>query len=53
MRSRAADEWCKEVAPSNELRHWYEHDPAKLAEFTERYVFAGRCPADDQLKGKH
>jgi glutamate--cysteine ligase len=24
-----------------------------VAEFTERYVFAGRCPADDQLKGKH
>jgi glutamate--cysteine ligase len=24
-----------------------------VAEFTERYVFAGRCPADDQLKGKN
>jgi uncharacterized protein YeaO (DUF488 family) len=31
------DEWCKEVAPSNELRHWYEHDPAKFTEFTARY----------------
>ena len=33
----ALDEWCKEVAPSNELRHWYEHDPARFGEFTERY----------------
>ncbi len=33
----ALDEWCKEVAPSNELRHWYEHDPAKFGEFTKRY----------------
>lgn len=30
-------EWCKEVAPSTELRKWYEHDPAKYAEFVARY----------------
>ncbi|MBV9795814.1 MAG: ergothioneine biosynthesis glutamate--cysteine ligase EgtA [Actinobacteria bacterium] len=24
-----------------------------VADFTERYVLAGRCPADDQLKGMH
>jgi glutamate--cysteine ligase len=24
-----------------------------VAEFTERYVLRGRCPADDQLKGMH
>ncbi|GAA1573231.1 hypothetical protein GCM10009804_32250 [Kribbella hippodromi] len=23
------DEWCKEVAPSNELREWYGHDPVR------------------------
>lgn len=33
----ALDEWCKEVAPSTELRTWYRHDPAKFAEFTRRY----------------
>ncbi|MGH3578943.1 MAG: DUF488 domain-containing protein, partial [Mycobacterium sp.] len=22
------DEWCKEIAPSTELRKWYHHDPA-------------------------
>ncbi|MGH2718699.1 MAG: DUF488 domain-containing protein [Actinomycetota bacterium] len=31
------DEWCKEVAPSNELRTWYGHDPARFDEFHRRY----------------
>jgi uncharacterized protein YeaO (DUF488 family)/ribosomal protein S27AE len=31
------DEWLKTVAPSDELRHWYGHDPAKFAEFRRRY----------------
>jgi uncharacterized protein YeaO (DUF488 family) len=31
------DEWVKEIAPSNELRKWYSHDPAKWEEFKERY----------------
>lgn len=33
----ALDEWCKQVAPSTELRKWYAHDPAKFADFTHRY----------------
>lgn len=33
----ALDEWRKDVAPSTELRKWYNHDPAKFAEFTDRY----------------
>ena len=24
------DEWCKDVAPSPELRKWYGHEPEKL-----------------------
>ncbi|HEX4576896.1 MAG TPA: DUF488 domain-containing protein [Edaphobacter sp.] len=31
------DLWLKEVAPSNELRKWFAHDPAKWPEFKERY----------------
>jgi uncharacterized protein YeaO (DUF488 family) len=31
------DGWFKDVAPSNELRHWYGHDPDKWCEFNERY----------------
>ena len=29
--------WIKEVAPSDDLRHWYGHDPDKWCEFNERY----------------
>jgi uncharacterized protein YeaO (DUF488 family) len=31
------DAWLKDVAPSDELRHWYAHDPAKWQEFRRRY----------------
>jgi len=31
------DEWCKEIAPSTQLRKWYSHDPARFNEFTRRY----------------
>lgn len=33
----ALDEWCKDVAPSSELRVWFGHEPAKFEEFAERY----------------
>jgi len=32
------DEWCKDIAPSQELRVWFAHDPAKFDEFTVRYT---------------
>jgi uncharacterized protein YeaO (DUF488 family) len=31
------DLWIKEVAPSNELRKWFAHDPKKWPEFQARY----------------
>jgi uncharacterized protein YeaO (DUF488 family) len=31
------DAWPKDLAPSNELRKWYGHDPARFAEFRRRY----------------
>jgi uncharacterized protein YeaO (DUF488 family) len=31
------DLWLKEVAPSNELRRWYGHDPARWQAFRRRY----------------
>ncbi len=31
------DLWMKEIAPSDELRKWYQHDPAKWEEFKRRY----------------
>ena len=33
----AIDLWVKEAAPSTELRRWFDHDPAKWAEFKRRY----------------
>ena len=29
--------WFKEVAPSDDLRHWYGHDPDRWCEFNKRY----------------
>lgn len=31
------DRWLKTLAPSNELRHWFGHEPAKWPEFEQRY----------------
>lgn len=31
------DHWLKDVAPSNELRKWFGHDPDKWSEFKRRY----------------
>lgn len=31
------DFWAKAVAPSNELRRWYQHEPAKWPEFQRKY----------------
>ncbi len=31
------DLWLKEIAPSNELRKWFGHDPERWTEFRERY----------------
>jgi uncharacterized protein YeaO (DUF488 family) len=37
-KARAAlDDWCKDVAPSDELRKWYGHDPGRFTEFSRRY----------------
>lgn len=33
----AIDEWMKELAPSDDLRKWFSHDPSKWLEFKKRY----------------
>lgn len=32
------DEWARELAPSEQLRDWYGHDPERFDEFRRRYV---------------
>ena len=34
----ALDLWLKDIAPSPELRKWFDHDPQKWAEFQRRYA---------------
>jgi len=38
------DEWLREIAPSNELRTWFGHEPDKWPEFQKRY--------QQELKGR-
>ncbi|HZW65179.1 MAG TPA: DUF488 domain-containing protein, partial [Hanamia sp.] len=33
----ALDLWLKEIAPSNELRKWFGHDPDKWKDFQKKY----------------
>jgi uncharacterized protein YeaO (DUF488 family) len=52
------DAWVKHLAPSNELRKWYQHDPDKFAEFRRRYVAElkgqgeGLAELRDAVKGR-
>ena len=32
------DLWAKQIAPSTELRKWFDHDPTKFDEFRSRYT---------------
>lgn len=32
------DLWCKEVAPSADLRRWFGHQPERFSEFSVRYL---------------
>lgn len=31
------DDWAREVAPSDDLRRWFDHDPQRWDEFQRRY----------------
>ena len=46
------DLWLKEIAPSNELRKWYGHEPEKWEEFCRRYYVEldARPELVDQLR---
>lgn len=40
------DCWLKEIAPSAELRTWFNHDPERWGEFRRRYRAELRAHAD-------
>lgn len=39
----ALDGWLKALAPSESLRRWFQHDPAKWEEFKQRYYAELEC----------
>lgn len=41
----AIDRWCKDLAPSPELRRWFDHRPERFERFTDRY----RQELDDRV----
>ncbi len=32
------DLWAREIAPTTELRQWFDHEPARFEEFRSRYI---------------
>ncbi|MCC6238137.1 MAG: DUF488 domain-containing protein [Dehalococcoidia bacterium] len=38
------DAWIRDLAPSTELRRWFNHDPARWEEFQRRYREELRAP---------
>src|ERR1700744_4633090 len=48
----ALDLWCKEIAPTAELRTWFGHRGDRFAEFKERYLLELRSnPVVPELLG--
>ena len=40
------DVWMKEIAPSDQLRKWFAHDPKRWVEFQKRYREELRAKAE-------
>jgi uncharacterized protein YeaO (DUF488 family) len=48
------DEWARELAPSDDLRRWFDHVPERFAEFRSRYraQLAGQSRLVDALEAR-
>lgn len=46
----AVEHWLRDIAPSDALRKWYQHDPTKWDEFKRRYF--AELSAQQELVGK-
>lgn len=51
MRKDAArlSAWLKDLAPSDELRRWFGHDPGRWPEFQERYGAELQAPEKEKV----
>ena len=48
------DEWARTLAPSDELRKWFDHRPSRFAGFRARYraELAAQSELVDKLRGR-
>jgi uncharacterized protein YeaO (DUF488 family) len=49
----AIDQWLRDVAPSDGLRRWFNHDPERWSEFRRRYraeLSKNRAPVSELRK---
>ncbi len=48
------DEWARDLAPSDELRRWFDHVPERFPEFRRRYLseLAGHDEAVTALRAR-
>ncbi|KAB0669649.1 DUF488 domain-containing protein [Oryzomonas sagensis] len=48
------DAWLKDIAPSDQLRRWFGHDPGKWEEFRSRYreELREHAPLVEQLRNE-
>jgi uncharacterized protein YeaO (DUF488 family) len=48
------DEWARELAPSDELRKWFDHVPERFEEFRRRYrrELSGHAEPIDKLRDR-
>jgi uncharacterized protein YeaO (DUF488 family) len=48
------DEWARDLAPSTDLRKWFNHDPERFPEFRQRYREELRAHTDqiDALRAR-
>ena len=44
------DYWLKDIAPSTELRKWFNHEPEKFPEFRKCYEQELNCKTEDVNK---
>ncbi|OGT99638.1 MAG: hypothetical protein A2X80_13000 [Geobacteraceae bacterium GWB2_52_12] len=48
------DAWLKEIAPGDQLRRWYGHDPTRWLKFREHYLeeLSGHSEVASELRQK-
>lgn len=47
------DEWLRDLAPSTELRKWFNHDPSRWDEFRTRYRVELTARREELKRLKH